>query len=174
MAKYVLTKFHMDENAETFLSITSRPSGIINWILTRIGIVATQSFEANQECLDFSGTSLKGFESVTAPHPCVTSVVCGMKKPFWMLVTTIICLLLGTLGAFALGKTSLLFLFLAVVFGILYYINKNFYIGFMNGGDRLYYVQFHSSIIESVTVDSKKVQEACALVRKVILKSHQH
>ncbi len=169
MAKYVLTEFRMNSEAETFLSIKSRPAGLLNWILSHLGIVATDSFTASRECLDFKSTSLKGFSSVSAPLPCVTSVVSGMKKPFWMLVATIICLFLGTFGAVALGPGAIFFLILAVVFGILYYINKNFYIGFMNGGDTLYYVQFHSSVIEGVTVDNAKVQEACALVREAIL-----
>ncbi len=148
MAKYVLTEFKINENEDTFLSISCRPSGILNWILTRLGLVATATLKGNQECLDYSAVSLKGFESVTAPHPCVTAVVYGMHKPFWLLVATIICSLLGTLGAFTLGAAALIFLVLACVFGWLYYIRKNFYIGFMNGGDTEYSVKFYASIIE--------------------------
>ncbi len=174
MAKYVLTEFKMDAEAETFLSISCRPAGILNWFLSKLGIVATSSLKANSECLDYRDTGLKGFAAVTAPYPCVTSVVCGMKKPFWQLAFALVSLFLGTIGFLFLGPLAILFLILAPVFGLLYFINKNFYIGFMNGGDTTYYVQFHSSIIESVTVDSQKVEEACALVRKAVLDSHKN
>ncbi len=172
MAKNVLTGFKIDANAETFVHITCRPSGLLNWLLNLIGIVGTSSLTANRECLDFKTTSLKGFESVTAPLPCVTTVTCGLRKPLNHLISAIVCFLLGTIGAAAISKYLMLFLLLAIVYGVLYYLGKSFFIGFMNGGDRVYGVEFHASVIEGIKVDNDKVNETCALIRQEIIKSH--
>lgn len=174
MSKNVLLEFEIDPSKSTFLKIASRPSGLLHWLLTMLHIAPKTTLIANRQCLDYRDASLFGFSSLSAPLNQVTAVTCGVKKSFWLFLSTIICFILGTLGAFALGPIAIVFLIIACILGFLYYTGKNFCIGFMNGGDTQYLIRFHSSIIEGVKIDQEKVEQACALMRSAILQHQQN
>ncbi len=175
MSKNVLTEFKLNEEEENFLSITCRPAGLLSWLLSKLGIVSTCSLKANSECLDFSGGALTGFDTTSVPLTKVSAIVYGLQKPIKMLVLAILSLIASgyILTNGGSGWLSLVFVILAAYFGWKYYTGKNFYIGFMNGGDKLRAVFFHPSVIEGIKVDDEKVKEVCTVLRRTVLKSQQ-
>ncbi len=171
MSKNVLTEFKLDPQNPTFLRISCRPSGLVAWILSLLKLVSTTKMVASRQCLDYRSSSLQGFTSLSVPLNKVTGVQCGIHKPIGLLITAGVLFIYSIYMMFDSAAMGAIILLVSIIFAIWYFLNKNFFIGFMNGGDKIYTIQFHASVIENIPVDQKKVEEAAALIRSAVLHS---
>ncbi len=171
MSKNVLTEFKIDPHNPTFLKISCRPAGVLAWILSLLKLVATTTMIASRQCLDYRSASLKGFTSLSVPLNKVTGVQFGIYKPIKLLIAAGVLFLSSLYMMFDSAVVGVIMLLVAIGLVVKYFLNKTFFIGFMNGGDTLYSIQFYSSVIENIAVDQKKVEEAASLIRSAILHS---
>ncbi len=171
MSRNVLTEFKIDPQNPTFLRISCRPSGVVAWILSLLRLVSITTMIASRQCLDYRSSSLKGFTSLTVPLNKVTGVQCGIYKPIRLLITAGVFFLSSFYMMFDSPAVGFILVLASIVLVVMYFLNKTFFIGFMNGGDTVYAIQFHPSVIENIPVDQKKVEEAASLIRSAVLHS---
>ena len=183
----VLKKLSINEADETPVDIQGREGGLFSFILNIIGLGATTSLSCTKDYVEFKAVSLKGFDSIRVPTTAVTGVTFGLKKPIGLFIMSAIFAVLGVLSFFSSvvlrmaseidiaqvpkgGQMSLavVLLVLAVIMFVSYFLTKFFYIGFENGGDKQYMIAFKASVIEGVTVNTEKVEQAAMMINKLV------
>lgn len=192
---FVLKKFAVDESAETKIDIQGRKGGPIEWLLNVMKLGATSSLICTDEYVEFKQTSLKGFTSVRVPTSAVTAVICKLNKPISCFFFAAFFFILGIIGLFpsviipliqnqasnvnpaAIQDlsplvTSLPAFIISIIMFVSYFLGKTFFIGFENGGDKQYGIFFRPSVIEGVSVDSNKAEEAAKIINKQVLAAH--
>lgn len=168
----VLRNFTVDRNAETFLNIAGRESGVISFLLTLIGLDPTTSLTCTRKEALFKRSSIKGQLNRCIPIHAITCVVTGYKKPFHLLYLAVGFLIGGIFG-WALvndydgggGWLLVVGIVLAAISFAIYFLQKNMTFGFYNGGDNpIAFIQAKSSVIEGEKVDFDKFVEAAEIL----------
>ena len=170
----VLKRFELNEDlnnkAVPFVSIEGRKSGVISWILTFIGIAATNSLESNSEQVIFKTQSLYGESNSFIPLTAVSELTGGYTRNFTYLMLTVIFIIFGIVSVFAAGPFGLIAgLVLAVIFGILFWLSKRLEIVIVTNGGSRSGLAFKRSLIGNVAVDIDKVKKAIGIINNTVL-----
>lgn len=169
----VLKEFIIDEKGKTFLTIRGRQEGLISWFLAKIGLDPTVEMLCNRQRVLYKSSSARnGQLNISVPNVAVTAVVTGYHKPFYALVWAVICVVGGLYMAAFSAKLIIAGLLLGIIFALYYLLNKTMVFGLYNGGDKyIAYLEAKRSVIEGVTIDFEKFEQAAALLNKAILAS---
>jgi hypothetical protein len=171
----VLKKFEVNPDAETFLEISGREAGILSFFLSLIGLDPITSFVANRESVKYETVSVKkGKSSIMVPNTAITAVVTGYRKPFELLISAAVILVLGitlSIGTES-GLVAVAGVIVAVICVVLYILKKFLFFGFYNGGDHpIAAMSVKRSVIENMSLDLEKFEDAAILLNKVILET---
>ena len=101
MAKNVVTHFKIDPSAKNFFEVSARPSGIVNWALSKMKAVPEHTLIASRDCLDYKAGSVFGYESVSAPIHKVSKILSGIRRNIFLLVVACFFLLMGLYSGFS-------------------------------------------------------------------------
>lgn len=173
MKSLVLKKFSVNTEDEHFVDIEARNSGLVAWVMAKMGVDNTFSLRCNNEKIEYTSASLAGKSSMTIPMTAITCVSAGLVKPWKNLVIGAALGLGGVYLAVSEGSWWMFFggLILGAIFVALYILNKTMSIYVMNGGETPYGLSFKPSIIEGVEINSELVYQAIAEINKSVLKS---
>ena len=171
----VLRRFQIDETGASGANvwIEARQSGIINFLLTIVGLDPNSSLKVTRGSISFRNSSVFGSSQVSTPLANIGAFVGGYKKPFLALVFAVMFFISGFVTFAAApddgGIGGFLFLaFLSFVCLIYYYLRKTMFMGFETSGGGTYGFAFQASVLEGVGVDIKRVESTIAYVNSLI------
>jgi hypothetical protein len=182
----VLKEFRMDKNADEFLSIVGKESGWLATVLAWIGLGPVTALRCGRNALKFVSSSIRnGNRSISVPSSAVTAVAAGFYKPFMLLViaavsfvATLVFLIL-TCSVDINEDIAGFFIFMCLAFAIcgavcvVRYKNSAFLqISVYDGGDLpIIAMRVKRSVIDGVTVDLEKFQNAADLLNDTVMES---
>ena len=169
----VLRRFQIDETGTSGANvwIEARQAGIINFLLTLVGLDPNSSLKVTRGSISFRNSSVFGSSQVSTPLANIGAFVGGYKKPFVALLLAIV-FFLGDLFMLPVEDIGgMMFGFMAVlslICLIYYYLQKTMFMGFETSGGGTYGFAFQASVIEGVGVDIKRVESTIAYVNSLI------
>ena len=84
--------------------VVGRKPGLLDWLLTIIGINTTVVFEVYDNRVEYSYGSLSGRMTETIPLSKISNLMCGYFKPFFLLVLAAILFIAGICVSFSAGN----------------------------------------------------------------------
>lgn len=176
MTTLVLTKFQMMEsdNSDELLFISGRQSGLIGWLLVKLGLGAETTIQVNKKELLMKSSSLSGeFHSIMTLKS-IASSHCGFYKPIFILILAIL-FIIG--GIFLMIGSSVGFGIFLIILGLIccavYYFKKMIRIMVQTKGGGIFGMCFTPSFIEGINVDIEKARAAVDLINKYMLTEQQ-
>jgi hypothetical protein len=171
-APLVLRRFQIDETGMSGANvwIEARQPGIVSFLLTMVGLDPNSSLRVTRGSISFQNSSVFGMNQVSTPLANIGAFVGGYKKPFWALVFSGLMMFTGLSLAFTEDGGVLfgLFIVLALIGLIYYYLQKTMFMGFETSGGGTYGFAFKASVLEGVGVDIKRVEGTIAYVNSLI------
>jgi len=130
----------------------------------------TTEIKCNDERVEVTQSSFFGRQTINIPLVAMTGVIGGFQKPK-SLFFAIIAVLFGgvSLSVEAGASAAIASLVIAAVLTAIYMLKQEMALNVQNGGDTLWGLSFKRSVIENVTVDIDKVNEAVYLINKNVL-----
>lgn len=154
----VIKKWYASRTANeegNYVHLVGREAGLLDWILSQMGIDSTTEIEIKDHLIIFKVASLAGKQTRVIPMKSVCSAYYGYLKP-WKL-------------ALILGVVLLPIYFLGLIVGPLYYfLNKNLSVNVVetSGWDGGF--SFKRSLIEGQNIDENKAYEVFDIIRSLI------
>lgn len=170
----VLKNFQLNPESDTYITIETRESGIINFILNLVGLDPSYHMKCNNDSVDYESSSLSGSVKQILPLSAITEVTTGIHKPIkllfaaaFFLLLTMICIVIS-IAQDGSGFTALAVIALvATVFCIVKYVlNKQILFAVKNGGDGYAAaISCLPAVIAGERIDSEKFIAAVNLLR---------
>ena len=190
MNAYVLTRWHAKDRPDKegyYVHITGRKGGIIDWVLTLMGLSPTILLRVSGNVLEFEETSFSNHINVTTPLQKITSSISGHERPVWKSATVafIIWIILSTIAgaffSFLSGSSSGIvfgimaqfgvFIF-SVIVGVIYcWLNGAATLGIVSDSGEIYWVRLKRSLIEGIKVDRDTTASASAVINSLLMES---
>jgi len=175
----VVKEFKIDKEADNFLKIVGRQSGVISWLLSIVGISPITELQCNRREVIFRAASLrKGNVTVGIPNTAVTTVAAGYIKPFKALVVAIcgfffalFMLSKGTIDrnddVYSIAFTGLI---VGIVSIISYLIGKKTIFAIYAGGDKpVASLEIKNSVTEGIQITEGDIDAAAVLLRNTVI-----
>ena len=158
----VLKEFTINQSGPEYVHIVARKAGFLSWLLALVGIDATTVFRVYADRIEFQEGSLSGQVCTTMPLRSISITTCGYTKPFVLIILTIVCVVAAI---FTFGLS----LILAIIFFILYKLNKALMISVVSNSSWSASICFKRSVIEGVKIEYEQAQEVITLVNKLTM-----
>jgi len=170
----VLSKFDVDARTGR-VNIKGRPGGILDWIMTAIGIQTTTVLSVSPQEVRLTSSSLFGEVETFSAVPNISSVTCRLRKPFGFLLFAIFPLLLAIAGLFNSDFNIAFFgTIIAGLFIVAYILLKSIEIRIEASGGSFVSVRFKRSVIENIPMDMARAREAVEIISRVVMMAHQN
>lgn len=180
----VLRRFRIIRNpaspTDPVIQIAGRPSGIISWILTTIGLSDETTLVVTGREISILDSSIRGQHHSVVSLASVSSLHCGYIKPIWPLVVGAICLLGGVasalkpyqefgarLGSLAGG------IVVGGLFLLFYWLSRKINITLQARGSAWLGLTFKPSVIENIQVDIDQSKKVIGIIHALVMKA-QH
>lgn len=169
------------DSQNNYVSITGRKAGLIDWLLSWMGIDPTTTILVGVDRIEFSSGSLAGTESRHIPLQSVCSTYYGYHKP-WKTAVFIFSLFFFSAGVFApaiagSGPSAggfLVFLLMLIAGAltalIYYYLNRTLTLGFVEHSGFVNGIIFKRSVIENKDISHEQAKIVCIIVQRLIEK----
>ena len=170
-----LRKFEVnDDDAPVAIVIEGRPSGLIGWLLSTVGLDTRTTLTVTDGQVSFRAASLSGEINHLVPTTTVSSTHCGYSQPIWLLIVGGTILLLSILAALnGAGSALIGGVFLAGICGVIYLLQRKIAITVETVGGIIMGLSFKPSIIESVSINLPRALEAVDRINTIVVaKSH--
>ena len=169
----VLKKFQIDHSGMTgtHVNVAARQPGFMAFILNLMGLDPTAAIQVTAGSITFRQSSIRGMSQATAALTSVGTFLGGYSKPigYLMFATVAFVGMLGIgIAVDTVGIMSIVGLVIALVCVVMYIFNKEMYIGFETAGGATHILTFKQAVIEGVTVNIQRVEEAIQLVNDLI------
>ena len=175
----VLKNFQLNPESDTYITIETRESGIINFILNLVGLDPSYHMKCNNDSVDYESSSLSGSVKQILPLSAITEVTTGIHKPIkflfaaaFFLLLTMICIVVSIAqsgsGLHGTGFTTLAVIALVatVICIVRYVLNKTILFAVKNGGDGYAAaILCLPAVIAGERIDSEKFIAAVNLLR---------
>ena len=163
------------DEANNFVSIVGRESGLIAWILSKVGVDPTTRITVGTERLEFGSASRAGTEQRIIPLESISSSYYGYHKP-WKASVGIFALFVFFAMSFARAGSGfsglLIFLVVALIGGAIaalcYFLNRTLTLGFVEQSGVVSGIRFKRSVIENVDINQEQAKMVCLLVQRLI------
>ena len=163
------------DEANNFVSIVGRESGLIAWILSKVGVDPTTRITVGTERLEFGAASLAGTEQRIIPLESISSSYYGYHKPWKAAVSIFFMFLIFAMSSARAGSgfTSLIIFLVTVLIGggiaaLVYFLNRTLTLGFVENSGVVSGIRFKRSIIENVDINQEQAKMVCLLVQRLI------
>lgn len=181
--KLVIKEFKVDPEAETFVDLKCRESGLLNFLLNLCRLDNTVSMSCTADSIEYKASSLRGTIQRSVPLAAVTAVVTAIHKEIKLLLTAaafvfafVALLLIGLVqtnggGFIAFGIVCLI---LSIACLVAYILDKTIMFAVLNGGDDYAAcIICKPAVIAGERIDSAKFEQVVALLREKVNKSHR-
>lgn len=147
----VVKRFEIDPQNSSFV-VETRKTGVLMFLLSLLKLSPLTSLEMHNGNLEFRESNWLGYSSVRVPAQKVTGVLCGIRRNWLYLL---LCLTI-------IGIPVGLWLFLK---------NKDFFVGFENGGDRSWMITFETkNILQGREIKQESLEEIVEMIKQEMLK----
>ena len=163
-AALVLREMEINENGPCYVHLRGRKSGLRSWLLARVGIDDSTSFDVYDDRIEFSDGSWSGAFTETIPLTHVSNLGVGFLKPVLYAILSIICLL-AAIPTFGITLIPM------AVFLFMYYTRKSMVIYFIPDSSSVTSICFKRSIIEGVNMDQESASRIIAIVGRLVEKN---
>ncbi|MBQ9787257.1 MAG: hypothetical protein IJW33_03715 [Lentisphaeria bacterium] len=173
-AALALKEKEINEYGPVYVRLVGRKSGLIDWILTLIGVNTTTVFEVYESRIEYSYGSLSGRMKEMIPMSSISNMVCGYFKPVLLLVAAVLTFIIGIIGAVIAGE-SFIFIIDLVVTAILlisYFLKKSTLVSVFPSSSLGVTVIFKRSVIENQTISAEEAQRICDIVTALVNKAN--
>lgn len=158
---FVLTEKQINPDGPVYVKLQGRKAGLVDWLLTLIGINTTTTMEIYSDRIEYHYGSLSGRTTELIPLSKVSNLVCGYFKPIVFLGLAVICLV----AAFATYGLALL---PAAIFAFLYFFWKSTYISIIPSSGSVTSVAFKRSVIERKNLDENEAMQVIQIVSGLV------
>lgn len=159
----VVKKVSIDESSsDCQVEIVARKSGLVSWLMSLVGIDSTFTFRVFRDRLEAEEGNLSGRINTIIPLSALDTFTYGFMKPIICLVLAVVLFIMALVMFSDSAALGFIFLIVAAVMGVLYYLRKSLILLFStNGANGINFI-FKRSLIEGVNVDenlSKRVYD---------------
>ena len=171
---WVLKMFQIDNSgiSGAHLFIEARKPGLMSFILNILGLDDSASLKVTKGVITFRKSSLFGLVQTSTSLTQIGSFQGGYSKPIIYLVLSFVSILFGVFldiydnDIFPFG--SIFGAAFALLFLIIYALQKNLMFGFETSGGAYYGLAFKRGILDGVSVDIEQVERALMMVNALI------
>jgi hypothetical protein len=172
----VLRRFRINEaaNGEPCVDIIGRPSGLVAWLLTIMGLATETHLTVTDMRVSLKNASLSGELTHFVPLPHVSSTHCGFSKPIGYLVIGAAIAVFGIINGMSQRDGAPLFfggIIIGLLFFIAYFLSKKIRIEIRTDGGYPLQIQFKPSVIEGVPVNIEYATQALSLLNEKVLQA---
>ncbi|WP_300725935.1 hypothetical protein [uncultured Bacteroides sp.] len=175
MSTLVLTKFEYSTNLEneTLVTIVGRKSGIVGWLLVKLGLGTETTIVVTKTDLTFKGSSLSGESYSLMTLKNIASSHCGYSKPVALLIIGILLVIVALITMTASVGTGFVILIVAAICFVLYYFKKEIRIMVQTKGGGIFGMCFSPSFIENVNVNMEEAKKVVELINSLMIAEQQ-
>ena len=169
-AALALKEKEINENGPLYIRLAGRKSGLLDWLLTVIGINTTTVVEVYEDRIEYSYGSISGSMQETIPLSKVSNLICGRFKPVLMFLLAVIAFIAGIIMAFAAKSFGLFFvgIVFAVIFFIFYHLQKSTLISVIPNSASAIAVVFKRSIIENHNISEAEAKQIIRIINQLV------
>ena len=170
----VLREKEINEYGPVYVRLVGRKPGLLDWLLTIIGINTTVVFEVYDNRVEYSYGSLSGRMTETIPLSKISNLMCGYFKPFFLLVLAAILFIAGICVSFSAGN-GILFIFgliFSIVCVICYFLKKTTMVSVIPNSACPTTVVFKRSLIENNNISAEEAQQIISIINALVAKAN--
>lgn len=167
-----LRKFDVSPDGAVAVFIEGRPSGLIAWLLTTIGLDTLTTLRVTDRQVSFRSASLSGELHHLVPTSEISSTHCGYSQPVWLLILgggILILSMLAAMNSFNAGRVFVSGVFVAGICGVIYLLQRKIAITIETTGGLIMGLSFKPSIIENVSVNLPRALEAVDRINNIVV-----
>lgn len=172
----VLRKFEVHPEGDAAVLIEGRPSGLVAWLLTTIGLDTLTTLSVTDRQVSFRSASLSGELHHLVPTTEISSTHCGYSQPIWLLIlggAILVVSMLAAMNSFSAAQVFISGLFVAGICVVIYLLQRKIVITVETTGGMVMGLSFKPSAIENVSVSLPRALEAVARINSIVVaKSH--
>ena len=160
-ASLVLREKVINPEGPCYVKLVGRKAGLMDWLLTLIGINTTTTLEVFEDRIEYSYGSLSGRVLEVIPLSKTSNLLCGYFKPVIFLILAFVFLI----AAFA---TFGLTLILTAFFVFMYFFRKSVLISIIPNSGSSTSVAFKRSLIENQNITEEEAQQIIQLISNLV------
>ena len=160
-ASLVLREKIINPDGPCYVKLVGRKAGLMDWLLTLIGINTTTTLEVFEDRIEYSYGSLSGRVLEVIPLSKTSNLMCGYFKPVIFLIPALIFF-------FAAFMTFGLTLILTAIFVFLYFFRKSILISIVPNSGSAASVGFKRSLIEGQNITQEEAQEIIQIISSLV------
>ena len=157
----VLREKTINPEGPCYVRLVGRKAGLVDWILTLIGVNTTTTLEVYADRIEYSYGSLSGNVQEVIPLSKVSNLVCGHFKPVIYLVLAVVFLI----AAFATFGMTLIF---SALFLFLYFFRKSTLVSVIPNSGAQAAVAFKRSLIEGQNLTEEEAKEVIKVISGLV------
>jgi hypothetical protein len=168
----VLRKFEVNAGGTPAVTIEGRPSGIVAWLLTTLGLDTLTTLTVTDREVSFKSASLSGETHHLVPLTEISSTHCGYSQPIWLLMVGGAILLLSMLAAMNSFNSTQTFVggvFFAAICGAIFLLQRKIAMTIETTGGMLIGLAFKPSAIEHVSINLAQALKAVDRINTVVI-----
>lgn len=167
----VLRKFEVNATGSVAVIIEGRPSGVVAWALTTVGLDTLTTLTVTDQQVSFKSAGLSGEIHHVVPSAEISSTHCGYAQPIWLLILGGGILLLSMLSALNSRDAAQTFIggiLLAAICGAIYLMQRKIAITVETSGGMVVGLAFKPSVIENVSVNLIDALRAIKRINRIV------
>ena len=155
---------------KSMVYISARKSGIIAFILTKLGISSLYELKVNRKEIQYKKSSIFGITNQIIPINSVSNIMCGLSLPIHYLIFAVLSLLCGLYYGFVKNNFIVFFTFLlvSIMFIGAYLLGKRVFLEIYPGAGPSIIMALKPSIIRDMPIDKDKLLLIAALIRDLV------
>ena len=159
-----LSQFRINPGAESQVVIEGRKTGLMEWLLVQLKLGNMYKIHVMRQYIAFVSESAKGEDLILTPIQKVASTACGFKRPIGWLIWAGIMFLFAF---FTMGLSIIL----GLLFILIYYFKKSFYISIQTVGGHSFVLEFKRGLFENIPVNLPYVKQAIEHINRLVLEA---
>lgn len=165
-----LRRFEVYADTEVAVVIEGRPSGLMGWLLSTIGLDTRTTLTVTDRQVSFRSASLSGEIHHLVPTTAVSSTHCGYSQPIWLLILGGAILLMAILAAMTGAGGALVGgIFLAGICAVIYLLQRKIAITVETFGGMVMGLSFKPSVMEGISISLPRALEAVDRINRIVV-----
>jgi hypothetical protein len=173
LVSLALSKYSFNPDAEEFLVIEGRKTGLWQWILVQLKLGNRYQITVNKDQISYSEDSAKGNTLLLTPLAKIASTAGGYQKPIGLLIAAAILLIVSIVILFVEPVYGIISILLAALLVVYYIYKKMFFINIQPVSGAVFGFSFKRSFIENVAVDIELIDKSIACLNEKVIDTNK-
>jgi len=173
----VLSEKVINPNGPLYVRLVGRQAGLVDFLLTILGINTHRVLEVYEDYISYSAGSLSGNITTVLPISNISNMTTGFLKPVLWFIGAIVgfCACVGFGNEINnVGLGLIIGLCVAAFCILMYFLRKTTYIGVIPNSSVGKGISFKRSIIENKNISEAEAQMIVNLINTLIIRSHKN